>query len=212
MEKMVWTQRLGACPRIESLLGNCSRHGSTSHIPVVVRKSHFGPFFCSFSLNMSNYSPQMTKEMDSKWLPLATASILGQAPRLLVILIPLLLAACAGQPPVKVEGDEVDARVRAPASEDSAGVQVYSLQNPAVKELTAQAVVAERAGELDQRPPRVVEHAEQQLADPDIYTEASKQKLQDCLLKKADVDKRCEAIEEEWMEASEALEALSNSL
>jgi len=65
MEKMVWTKRLGACPRIESLL----------------RKSHFGPFFCSFSLNMSNYSPQMTKEMDSKWLPLATASILGQAPR-----------------------------------------------------------------------------------------------------------------------------------
>jgi len=69
--------------------------------------------------------------------------------RLLVILIPLLLAACAGQPPVKVEGDEVDTRVRTPASEDSAGVQVYSLQNPAVKELTAQAVVAERAGELD---------------------------------------------------------------
>ena len=55
---------LGACPRIESLL----------------RKSHFGPFFCSFSLNMSNYSPQMIKKMDSKWLPLATASILGQAP------------------------------------------------------------------------------------------------------------------------------------
>ena len=55
---------LGTCPRIESLL----------------RKSHFGPFFCSFSLNMSNYSPQMTNKMDSKWLPLATASILGQAP------------------------------------------------------------------------------------------------------------------------------------
>ena len=58
-----------------------------------------------------------------------------------VILIPLLLAACAGQPPVPVEDDEVDTRVRTPASEDSAGVQVYSLQNPAVKELTAQAVV-----------------------------------------------------------------------
>lgn len=45
--------------------------------------------------------------------------------------------------------NEVDTRVRTPASEDSAGVQVYSLQNPAVKELTAQAVIAERAGELD---------------------------------------------------------------
>jgi hypothetical protein len=29
---------------------------------------------------MSNYSPQMTKKMDTKWLPLATAPILGQAP------------------------------------------------------------------------------------------------------------------------------------
>ena len=61
----------------------------------------------------------------------------------------LLLTACAGQPPMPVEDNEVDTRVRAPASEDSAGVQVYSLQNPAVKELTAQAVIAERGGELD---------------------------------------------------------------
>jgi len=64
-------------------------------------------------------------------------------------LIVLLLTACAGQPPMPVENNEVDTRVRTPASEDSAGVQVYSLQNPAVKELTAQAVVAERGGELD---------------------------------------------------------------
>ena len=68
--------------------------------------------------------------------------------KLLGILVVLLLAACSGAPPVPVD-DEVDTRVRVPASEDSAGVQVYSLQNPAVKELTAQAVVAENAGELD---------------------------------------------------------------
>ena len=55
---------LGACPRIEGLL----------------RKSHFGPFLRSFSLNMSNYSSQMTEKMDSKWLSLATTPILGQAP------------------------------------------------------------------------------------------------------------------------------------
>lgn len=61
----------------------------------------------------------------------------------------MLLTACAGQPPVPVKENEVDTRVRTPASEDSEGVQVYSLQNPAVKELTAQAVVAERSGELD---------------------------------------------------------------
>lgn len=65
------------------------------------------------------------------------------------VLIVLLLTACAGQPPVPAGENEVDTRVRAPASEDSAGVQVYSLQNPAVKELTAQAVLAERAGEFD---------------------------------------------------------------
>ena len=49
-----------------------------------------------------------------------------------------------------MEEREINARVRAPASEDSAGVQVYSLQNPAVKQLTAQAEGAERAGNLDQ--------------------------------------------------------------
>ena len=69
---------LGGCPRIESLL----------------RKSHFGPFLRSFSLNMSNYaqsvpqttchgagpSPQMIEKMTAKWLSLATTSILGQPP------------------------------------------------------------------------------------------------------------------------------------
>jgi hypothetical protein len=32
-------------------------------------------------VNMSNYSPQMIEKMTSKWLSLATTSILGQAPR-----------------------------------------------------------------------------------------------------------------------------------
>ena len=79
---MPWTKAcpLGACPRIESLL----------------RKSHFGPFLRSFSLNMNNYaqsapqttchgagsSPQMIEKMTSKWVSLATTSILGQAPSL----------------------------------------------------------------------------------------------------------------------------------
>ena len=99
---MPWTKAcpLGACPRIESLL----------------RKSHFGSFLRSFSLNMSNYAqstryahgagsaqstryahragsaqsaPQTTchgagssPQMTSKWLSLATTSILGQAPSL----------------------------------------------------------------------------------------------------------------------------------
>lgn len=52
---------------------------------------------------------------------------------------------------------------------------------------------------------------EQQLADADIYSEHNKQKLQACLLKKADLDQRCEAAENLWLEASEELEALSSS-
>ena len=53
---------------------------------------------------------------------------------------------------------------------------------------------------------------EQQLAEPDIYAEANKQKLQNCLLKKADIDKQCESAENEWLEASEALEEVTNKL
>ena len=62
----------------------------------------------------------------------------------------LLLNACSSQAPAPVVDSEIDARVRDPASQDSEGVQVYSLQNPAVKQLTAQAEAAERAGDFDQ--------------------------------------------------------------
>jgi tetratricopeptide (TPR) repeat protein len=65
-------------------------------------------------------------------------------------LVLLFLAACSYQPTSPVVDHEVEARVRAPASEESEGVQVYSLQNPAVKQLTAQAQRAEREGNLDQ--------------------------------------------------------------
>ena len=70
--------------------------------------------------------------------------------RLLGVLVLLLLNACSSQAPAPVVDSEIDARVRDPASEDSEGVQVYSLQNPAVKQLTAQAEGAERAGDFDQ--------------------------------------------------------------
>lgn len=66
------------------------------------------------------------------------------------LLILLSLGACSSHAPVPVEDREVEARVRAPASEESEGVQVYSLQNPAVKQLTAQAQAAESTGDLDQ--------------------------------------------------------------
>jgi tetratricopeptide (TPR) repeat protein len=60
-----------------------------------------------------------------------------------------LLAACASSPPAPVEDREVESRVRTPARQDSAGVQVFPLQNPAVVQLTDEARRAEHAGDLD---------------------------------------------------------------
>jgi ATP-binding cassette subfamily F protein 3 len=50
------------------------------------------------------------------------------------------------------------------------------------------------------------------LADPEIYSEQNKRKLQQCLLEKADVHKQFEAVEAEWLQASEELEDLSAGL
>ena len=61
-----------------------------------------------------------------------------------------LLCACAGRSPAPVEEREIDKRVRTPARQDSAGVQVFGLQNPAVVQLTQDARHAESAGDLDQ--------------------------------------------------------------
>jgi len=69
---------LGACPRIENLL----------------RKSHFGPVFRSFSLNMNNYSPQMVKKQISKWFSLVAVTILGQPPSFVRSSFFTLLSVC----------------------------------------------------------------------------------------------------------------------
>lgn len=65
--------------------------------------------------------------------------------------ITLGMAGCAGWEPTTTgspgAGTEVDTRVREPARQDSAGVQVYPLQNPAVKELRTEAAAAESAGD-----------------------------------------------------------------
>ena len=60
-----------------------------------------------------------------------------------------LLCACASHAPAPVEEREIDARVRTPARQDSAGVQVFGLQNPTVVQLTQDAHRAESAGDLD---------------------------------------------------------------
>lgn len=68
--------------------------------------------------------------------------------KLSTALLAAWLVACTSQQPAPVEDREVTQRVRRPAQEDSAGVQVYPLQNPAVVELTQQASSAESAGDF----------------------------------------------------------------
>jgi len=96
--------------------------------------------------------------------------------RLLVVLALLALAACSS--PTPVEDREVTARVRAPASEDSAGVQVYSLQNPAVKQLTAQAETAENAGDIDEASGYIERALRIQPRDPQLLQHMAELKLQ----------------------------------
>ena len=98
--------------------------------------------------------------------------------RLLAFFITLSLAACSSQQPAPIKDKEIDSRVRTPASEDSAGVQVYSLQNPAVKELTAQALVAERAGELDQASGYLERALRIEPRDPQLLQHMAEIKLQ----------------------------------
>jgi tetratricopeptide (TPR) repeat protein len=95
-------------------------------------------------------------------------------------LVLLLLVGCSSLPqtPAPVEDREVNARVRAPASEESAGVQVYSLQNPAVKQLTAQAQNAERAGDLDQAGSYLERALRIQPRDPQVLQHMAEIKLQ----------------------------------
>lgn len=63
-----------------------------------------------------------------------------------------VLASCATPVPAPVPDDskEVDTRVREPAREDSEGIQVFPLQNPAVTALLAEASSAESVGNFDQ--------------------------------------------------------------
>jgi tetratricopeptide (TPR) repeat protein len=69
----------------------------------------------------------------------------------LAVALAVFLSACATAPaPVPGEDHDVDTRVRQPAQQDSAGVQVYALENPAVTELLADASVAEADGQLEQ--------------------------------------------------------------
>jgi tetratricopeptide (TPR) repeat protein len=77
-----------------------------------------------------------------------TTRFISSLPTALLALSALTLAACAWQPPVPADDRSTAERVRAPAGDESRGLQVYPLQNPAVAELSAAAEQAERDNDL----------------------------------------------------------------
>jgi len=90
----------------------------------------------------------------------------------------LILTACASGPPAPVEEREVHSRVRAPARADSAGVQVFPLQNPAVRELESQASAAENQGDFKQASVLLERALRIQPRDPELLQHMAEIKLQ----------------------------------
>lgn len=105
-----------------------------------------------------------------------------QAPRsqsgrsLILILLISLLGACATPP--AVNKNEVDTRVRQPAEQDSAGVQVFPLENPAVTGLLADAGVAEAQGDLGQATVLLERALRIQPRNPEVLQQMAELQLQ----------------------------------
>ena len=98
----------------------------------------------------------------------------------LSVVLAVLLSACASTEPWPAsEPDrEVESRIREPAKEDSAGVQVFPLQNPAVKELLADAGTAESAGDYGQAATLLERALRIQPRDPEILQNLAEVQLQ----------------------------------
>jgi tetratricopeptide (TPR) repeat protein len=97
---------------------------------------------------------------------------------LLIGIVAAILGACAASAPAPVEDREVNTRVRAPARQDSAGVQVFPLQNPAVVQLTEDASRAEHAGDFDQAALFLERALRIQPRDPEIMQHMAEVQLQ----------------------------------
>ena len=87
---------------------------------------------------------------------------------LLITVLAFLLGACASGIPAPVEEREVETRVRTPARQDSAGVQVRPLQNEAVVQLTDEARRAEHAGDYEQAAVLIERALRIQPRDPEL--------------------------------------------
>ncbi len=94
-------------------------------------------------------------------------------------LLVLLMTGCATRSgPAPVEESEVESRIRQAARDDSDGVQVFPLRNPAVEELMASASQAEQDGEAD-RAAMLLERALRiQPRDPELLQQVAEIKLQ----------------------------------
>ena len=94
-------------------------------------------------------------------------------------LLILLVSGCAtSSGPAPVEESEVESRIRQAARDDSDGVQVFPLRNPAVEELMASASQAEQEGEAD-RAAMLLERALRiQPRDPELLQQVAEIKLQ----------------------------------
>jgi tetratricopeptide (TPR) repeat protein len=97
---------------------------------------------------------------------------------LLVVVLAVMLSACAGYSLAPSSDGEVDSRVRQPAAEESEGVQVFPLQNPAVKELLADASNAETAGDYDQAAILLERALRIQPRDPEILQAMAEVQMQ----------------------------------
>ncbi|MDT8320040.1 MAG: tetratricopeptide repeat protein [Xanthomonadales bacterium] len=105
----------------------------------------------------------------------------GLLPAVFALVLLGLLAGCASGPglPAPVEErEEVETRVRTPASQDSAGVQVFPLQNPAVRELLTGASTAESQGDLGQAAVLLERAMRIQPRDPEILQSMAEVQLQ----------------------------------
>ncbi len=98
-------------------------------------------------------------------------------------LLVLALSACATNPRPAGDEREVETRVREPARQDSEGVQVFPLQNPAVKELLADAGQAESEGDYEQAAVLLERALRIQPRDPEIL-----QHMAEVQLRKKDYD------------------------
>ncbi len=91
-----------------------------------------------------------------------------------------MLSGCAGWAPSDPDAgaDLVETDVRTPARQDSAGVQVFPLQNPAVQELLADAGTAESTGDYDRAAVLLERALRIQPRDPEILQNMAEVQLQ----------------------------------